>query len=107
MAAVPPVTLVVGGGVGGLSLARELTRQGLPVTVLERAPGLAGVGAGIILNPNAMRVLERNGLAEPLRAHGWPYLCRETCDHRGRLLATRDYRPLYGAGRPAVGPLVH
>src|SRR5438034_459664 len=67
----------------------------------------AGVGAGIIMNPNAMRVLERNGLAEPLRAHGWPYLCRETCDHRGRLLATRDYRPLYGAGRLAVGTLVH
>ncbi len=100
-------TLVVGGGIGGLSVARELARRRLPVTVLERASGLAPVGAGIIMNPNAMRVLERNGLADPLRARGWPYLARDTCDPRGRLLARRDYRPLYAAGTLAVGTLVH
>jgi 2-polyprenyl-6-methoxyphenol hydroxylase-like FAD-dependent oxidoreductase len=75
--------------------------------VLERAPKLAAVGAGIIMNPNAMRVLERNGLADALRRHGWPYLARDTCDRRGRLLATRDYRPLYESDRLAVGTLVH
>ncbi len=100
-------TLVVGGGIGGLSLARELTRRELPVVVLEKTPKLAPVGAGIIMNPNAMRVLERNGLADGLRARGWPYLVRETDDHRGRLLAIRDYRPLYAAGRLAAGTLVH
>src|SRR5881296_2076725 len=99
-------TLVVGGGIGGLSLARELAVRGLPVTVLERAPKLVPVGAGIIMNPNAMRVLERNGLAETLRARGWPYLLRETCDARGRRLAVRDYRPLYAAGKLAGGTLV-
>jgi len=100
-------TVVVGGGIGGLSVARELTLRGLPVVVLEKAPKLAPVGAGIIMNPNAMRVLERNGLAAALRERGWPYLARETCDHRGRLLARRDYRPLYAAGTLAVGTLVH
>jgi 2-polyprenyl-6-methoxyphenol hydroxylase-like FAD-dependent oxidoreductase len=97
----------VGGGIGGLSLARELSHRGLPVVVLERTPAPAPVGSGIIMNPNAMRVLERNGLAEPLRARGWPYLVRETHDGRGRLLARRDYRPLYAAGRLAPGTLVH
>ncbi|MGH7268315.1 MAG: FAD-dependent monooxygenase, partial [Candidatus Rokuibacteriota bacterium] len=63
--------------------------------------------AGIIMNPNAMRVLERNGLAAALHPHGWPYLARETCDRRGRLLAVRDYRPLYETGAIAVGTLVH
>jgi 2-polyprenyl-6-methoxyphenol hydroxylase-like FAD-dependent oxidoreductase len=100
-------TLVVGGGIGGLSLARELAIRELPVTVLEKAPQLDPVGAGIIMNPNAMRVLERNGLAGALREDAWPYLTRETCDHRGRLLAIRDYRPLYEAGRLAIGALVH
>jgi 2-polyprenyl-6-methoxyphenol hydroxylase-like FAD-dependent oxidoreductase len=100
-------TVVVGGGIGGLSLARELTHRGLPVLVLEKTPKPAPVGAGIIMNPNAMRVLERNGLAETLRERGWPYLARDTCDHRGRLLARRDYRPLYAAGTLAVGTLVH
>ncbi len=99
--------LVVGGGIGGLSLARELSLRGLRATVLEKAPRLNPVGAGIIMNPNAMRVLERNGLAEAVRADSWPYLLRETCDERGRKLALRDYRPLYDAGKLARGALVH
>jgi 2-heptyl-3-hydroxy-4(1H)-quinolone synthase len=103
----PLTTLVVGGGIGGLSVARELSLRDLPVTVLEKAPKLAPVGAGIIMNPNAMRVLERNRLADGLRSRGWPYWARDTCDHRGRLLGRRDYRPLYAAGRLAVGTLVH
>ena len=100
-------TLVVGGGIGGLSLARELALRKLPVTVLEKAPKSVPVGAGIIMNPNAMRVLERNGLAPALRAQSWPYLQRETADRRGRTLALRDYSPLYEAGKLARGALVH
>jgi len=102
-----PSVLIVGGGIGGLSLARELGLRGLPVTVLEKAPRIAPVGAGIIMNPNAMGVLERNGLADALRANSWPYMARDTCDRRGRLLARRDYRPLYDAGKLPVGALVH
>ena len=100
-------TLIVGGGIGGLSLARELAVRGLPATVLEKAARLNPVGAGIIMNPNAMRVLERNGLAGALRPNAWPYLMRETRDRRGRLLAVRDYRPLYDSGKLSTGTLVH
>jgi 2-polyprenyl-6-methoxyphenol hydroxylase-like FAD-dependent oxidoreductase len=100
-------TIIIGGGIGGLSLARELTLRGLPCVVLEKTGELSPGGTGIIMNPNAMRVLEGNGLADGLRARGWPYLARDTLDHRGRWLATRDYRPLYEAGRLAVGTLVH
>ena len=103
----PLRTVVVGGGIAGLSLARELTRRGLAVTVLERATKIATVGAGIIMNPNAMAVLEQNGLAACVRAQSGPYLARDTHDHRGRWLASRDYRPLYAAGRLAEGALVH
>jgi 2-polyprenyl-6-methoxyphenol hydroxylase-like FAD-dependent oxidoreductase len=103
----PLSTIVVGGGIGGLSLARQLTLVGFPVAVLERAPKLATVGAGIIMNPNAMSVLEANGLAPCVRSQSAPYLARETFDHRGQPLATRDYRPLYADGRLAVGALLH
>ena len=99
--------LIVGGGIGGLSVARELSLRGIKATVLERAPQLNPVGAGIIMNPNAMGVLERNGLAEQVRSDSWPYLARETRDHTGRLLATRDYGPLYEKGKLAQGALVH
>src|SRR5262245_238062 len=103
----PLSTIVVGGGIGGLSLARELGRAGLSVVVLERAAKLTTVGAGIIMNPNAMAVLEANGLAQCVRARSSPYLARDTFDQRGRRLATRDYRPLYAEGRLAVGALCH
>jgi 2-heptyl-3-hydroxy-4(1H)-quinolone synthase len=99
--------LIIGGGIGGLSLARELGRRGLHATVLERSPQLNPVGAGIIMNPNAMAVLERNGLAAEVRRDSWPYLTRETRDRHGRLLAMRDYRPLYDSGKLAQGALVH
>jgi 2-polyprenyl-6-methoxyphenol hydroxylase-like FAD-dependent oxidoreductase len=98
---------VVGGGIGGLSLARELSLRRFEVTVFEKAEKLNPVGAGIIMNPNAMGVLERNGLADAVRADSWPYLTRETRDRHGRLLATRDYRPLYASGKLAQGALVH
>ena len=100
-------TLIVGGGIGGLSLARELVMRGLPVTILEKTARIVPIGAGIIMNPNAMRVLERNGLAEALRADAWPYLVREICDAGGRSLAVRDYQPLYRSGRLSEGGLVH
>jgi len=103
----PLTTIVVGGGIGGLSLARELARTGLPAVVLERASKLTTVGAGIIMNPNAMAVLEANGLAEGVRTRSSPYLARETFDQRGRRLAIRDYRPLYADGRLATGALCH
>jgi 2-heptyl-3-hydroxy-4(1H)-quinolone synthase len=99
--------VIVGGGIGGLSAARELSLRGITCKVLERAPQLNPVGAGIIMNPNAMRVLEKNGLADEVRRDSWPYLTRETRDQRGRLLAVRDYRPLYDSGRLARGCLVH
>jgi 2-heptyl-3-hydroxy-4(1H)-quinolone synthase len=99
--------LIIGGGIGGLSVARELALRGIKATVLERAPQLNPVGAGIIMNPNAMGVLERNGLADEVRRDSWPYLTRETRDRSGRLLAMRDYRPLYEGGKLAQGALVH
>jgi 2-polyprenyl-6-methoxyphenol hydroxylase-like FAD-dependent oxidoreductase len=99
--------LIVGGGIGGLSAAHELALRGIKTTVLERAPQLNPVGAGIIMNPNAMRVLERSGLADEVRRDSWLYLTRETRDQQGRLLATRDYRPLYEDGKLAQGCLVH
>ena len=51
--------VIVGAGVGGLCAAIALRRFGLRVVVLERAAELREVGAGILLWPNAMRVLRR------------------------------------------------
>ncbi|AVO45379.1 FAD-dependent monooxygenase [Phreatobacter cathodiphilus] len=57
---------IAGAGIGGLTAALCLARAGFAVTVLERAPALEEVGAGIQLSPNASRVLIALGLAEAL-----------------------------------------
>ena len=59
-------TVVVGAGVIGLAIARELSRQGCPVTVLERGrPGCGASGAsGGMLGPIAEAPIEEPELIE-------------------------------------------
>jgi len=58
---------VIGGGIGGLTAAAALHRNGLRVTVLERAPSLRPTGAAISLSPNALRALDVIGLGDEIR----------------------------------------
>ncbi len=60
--------LVAGGGIGGLSAALGLARQGLRVMVLERAARLGEIGAGIQLGPNAFHAFDYLGIGETARA---------------------------------------
>ncbi|EEE39192.1 monooxygenase, FAD-binding [Rhodobacteraceae bacterium KLH11] len=48
---------IIGGGIGGLAAALALRHQGAHVTVLEQAPELAEVGAGLQISANGMVVL--------------------------------------------------
>jgi len=60
--------IVIGAGIGGLTAALTLKRAGIDVRLFEQAPELGEVGAGIQMSPNGTRILERLGLAQPLRA---------------------------------------
>ena len=59
--------LVAGGGIGGLAAAVALMRRGFRVKVLERAPDLGEIGAGIQLGPNAFAALDALGIGERAR----------------------------------------
>jgi 3-hydroxybenzoate 6-monooxygenase len=65
-----PDVLIVGGGIGGLSTAYALTRQGLRVRVLEQAPAFGEVGAGIQIAPNCTRILHEYGLLDEAKSLG-------------------------------------
>jgi 2-polyprenyl-6-methoxyphenol hydroxylase-like FAD-dependent oxidoreductase len=63
---------IVGGGVGGVAAAVALHRAGIDVTVYERANELREVGVGMMLWPNATRVLKELGLLERVAALSGP-----------------------------------
>ncbi|AZG08594.1 monooxygenase [Pigmentiphaga sp. H8] len=54
--------IIAGGGLGGLTAGLALLQQGFQVRILEQAPQLKEVGAGIQLGPNAVHVLYALGL---------------------------------------------
>lgn len=65
--------IIVGGGIGGLAAAIGLARYSHRVTVLESAPQLNEVGAGIQIPPNSTRVLMSYGLRDQfLEKVEWP-----------------------------------
>ncbi len=63
--------LIVGAGIGGLTLAHALIQKGISVRILERAPALENVGAGIQIPPNAMKVLRAIDLEDAIKKHAF------------------------------------
>ncbi len=59
--------LIAGAGIGGLTAALALARQGLRVMLFDQMEKLEEAGAGIQLAPNATRILVALGLAERLK----------------------------------------
>ena len=90
--------LVIGAGVAGLAAALALARHGAAVELLEQAPEIAEVGAGLQISPNGARVLAALGLTPP--------------GDRARAVVLNDHRgqPVVTMRLPAEGPgfwLVH
>src|SRR5687767_9278317 len=86
----PPTAVIVGGGIGGLASAYALLRSGWRVTVLERAPQFAAIGAGLSLWPNALRALDVLGLGEAIRAAGRTSVAGGTRTSAGRPVSHMD-----------------
>ncbi|EEG08655.1 3-hydroxybenzoate 6-monooxygenase [Pseudogulbenkiania ferrooxidans] len=59
--------IVAGGGIGGLAAALALVRQGFSVKVLEQAPQIGEIGAGIQLGPNAFHAFDALGVGDKAR----------------------------------------
>jgi len=59
--------VIVGGGIGGLAAALALHRTGWAVTVLERAPQIREVGAGLTIMENGLSCLDELGVGDDIR----------------------------------------
>jgi salicylate hydroxylase len=59
--------IVAGGGIGGIATALGLAQKGVRSIVLERAPELGEIGAGIQLGPNAFHSFDQLGVGDTAR----------------------------------------
>ncbi|PYI29199.1 FAD binding domain-containing protein [Aspergillus indologenus CBS 114.80] len=75
--------IIVGAGLGGLATAIGLRRAGHQVTVLEKAPALGEIGAGIKVPPNSGRVFREWGLLDALEK-----IC--ICPQENKMRSYRD-----------------
>ena len=90
--------LVVGGGIGGLTAALALRRQGAHVTLWEREAVFSPIGAGIVLAPNAVAILQRLGVDLAGRGERVGAMLLQSAD--GRVLQRMDL----SAWRASHGP---
>ena len=61
---------VIGAGTAGMAASLFLSRAGHRVTLFERVTAPGPVGAGLLIQPTGLYVLEQLGLAAPVRACG-------------------------------------
>src|SRR6185436_12222548 len=97
---------IIGGGIGGLTLAIALRRHGIDAEIYEQTAELREVGAAVALSGNATRFYEQFGLGPRLASRWFAVSALIFRDGRtGRLIgehrAGPDYRQRFGA--PYVG----
>lgn len=103
--------LVVGGGIGGLTVAAALGRRGIRTDLIEIQKQPSVYGVGIIQPGNALRALHSLGLAEDCIKAGYPieeYRYFDAAEHH---LATLKLLRIAGLDMPATNavprPVLH
>lgn len=86
--------VIAGAGIAGLAAALAFRKAGHAVIVVERAPSLGTVGAGILIQANGLLVLDALGLGEAVRAAGVSRRGFDLRDRHGRLLLRTDFDPI-------------
>jgi 2-polyprenyl-6-methoxyphenol hydroxylase-like FAD-dependent oxidoreductase len=83
---------VVGFGIAGAAVSTLLAKSGHSVTLLERAPKVGPIGAGLLLQPSGQRVLQRMGLLDRVVAGAAPIEELHAVRRDGRELIRLPYR---------------
>src|SRR5579875_599401 len=102
--------LIVGGGVGGMSLAICLARQQRNVELIDLDPDWRAVGAGLSLNNASLRAFDRVGVLGELRKHGDVHAGLKLYDIAGRpvpILAPAGGGGLAGESGGILRPVLH
>ena len=96
---------IIGGGIGGLTMALSLKRVGLPFKVFEAADEIKAVGAGIGLGSNAMQVFRYLGIHNDVAAAGRRIAVMSIRDEKFSTLSRMDlsrFEKQYGLSNYAI-----
>jgi 2-polyprenyl-6-methoxyphenol hydroxylase-like FAD-dependent oxidoreductase len=101
--------LIIGGGIGGLTSAIALGRDGHRITIAEKDPNWAVYGVGIIQQANVIRAMNQLGILDDYVAAGWGFDAVEVFIPSGQRVAViptpklvEGYPANVGIGRPAL-----
>jgi 2-polyprenyl-6-methoxyphenol hydroxylase-like FAD-dependent oxidoreductase len=95
--------LIVGGGIGGLTLAAALHRDGRDVELVELEREWNTSGAGLSVLPNGLRVLKSLGLDAGVVGAGCVIGSWLFADDQGGVLCRIDLDGVWGGVGPLVG----
>ncbi|KAG0025898.1 hypothetical protein BGZ82_009788 [Podila clonocystis] len=95
-----PKVLIVGAGIGGLTLGLLLKRGGVPFEIYERAKEVRSIGSGMLLGSNVTALLQQLGLYEEFQAIGKPIVQTNLLDEHLKPYWTFRYpfRAKYAGG---------
>lgn len=85
---------VIGSGIAGPAASLFLKRLDAKVTVFDKVKNLTPVGAGFLLQPAGLDVLNQLGLAESLITQGAPIVGLRGLNHRDRVVLDLRYSDL-------------
>ena len=93
--------LVIGGGIGGLSAAIAMHKQGIQVEIVEINAEWKVYHVGIVVQGNFIRALASLGLGQQTIDAGFPYKGARMCDMNGNVVAEIQGYPMAGPNFPS------
>ncbi|KAF9180014.1 hypothetical protein BGZ51_006513 [Haplosporangium sp. Z 767] len=84
--------LIIGAGLGGLTLAALFERAGIDYLVFERAREVVPLGSAISIGANVMPFFEQIGIADALKAKSKPVIEGFQYNDKGNMTGNPDYR---------------
>jgi 2-polyprenyl-6-methoxyphenol hydroxylase-like FAD-dependent oxidoreductase len=94
---------IIGCGIAGMASAIALAREGHEITILERFAAARPLGAGLILQPSGLCVLERLGALEEAESWGARIHALDGRTVAGRRVLDLEYGKLHGLGIHRAG----
>ncbi|KFH66034.1 hypothetical protein MVEG_08135 [Podila verticillata NRRL 6337] len=99
-----PNVLIVGAGIGGLTLGNLLQKSGIPYLIVERAKEVKPLGSTIALGGNVKSVFSQLGIFDEFVELGKPYPLVQTFNSELKLQYISDFtgRTLAGGNREFI-----